>query len=262
MTQPITRRQALGSVGLAVCALGTGMAHDFGREEMVLVPAGPCLVGTTEEEAQRLSRQYGFHVSWLGGETPQRRVDLPAFLVDMYPVTNRQYHAFCQATGHPPRAHWLGAAPPPELLDHPVVMVNLDDCLAYARWAGKRLPTEEEWEKAARGPDGLLYPWGRRFDSRACWWNKDVPGASPGAPSTAPVTAHPRGASPYGVLDMCGNAAEWVAGSPGPGSGIIKGGCWMTETPLHLRPAARGMSGFANNQSHFVGFRCAKDVPR
>ena len=256
----ITRRQVVTAAGLAAIG-GLSMKLDASGsadDDMVIIPAGKCRLGTTREEAERLAREYGCHVTWLSGEYPERIVDLPAFAIDRYPVTNRQYAAFCKATGYKPRGHWRGPEPPEAILDHPVLMVDQADCRAYARWAGKRLPTEDEWEKAARGTDARLFPWGNRFIAAACQWNADDPTKPLDIPHTAPVHAHP--ASPYGVMDMCGNAAEWVEGSPGPGSGIVKGGCWMTQTPMNLRPAGRNMSCFAVNQALFIGFRCAKDV--
>ncbi len=244
---------------------------------MVLIPAGPFLMGTSREEAEKLARRYGHHPSWLEGEVPKRRIELPAYLIDKYPVTNRDYTAFVRAARHRPPPHWRGGEPPPELLDHPVTMVDLADAKAYAAWAGKRIPTEAEWEKAARGEDGRTYPWGDGFDPEACHFDRggpavETPSSIPkhleGAlrmperlpTGTAPVAAHPKGASPYGVLDRVGNVAEWCADSPGPGSAIVKGGSWLTSCPLNLRAAARGLSGFANNRLAFVGFRCAKEV--
>lgn len=224
--------------------------------EMIVIPAGKFLMGTPEKEAERLARTYGYHPSWLSGEVPPREIELPAYAIDKFPVTNRQFAAFCAATGYPPRPHWPGGKPPEPLLDHPVVCVNRADALAYARWAGKRLPTEAEWEKAARGPDGRRFPWGDEFDPEACQWNRD---RSPSGAGTAPVTAHPRGISPYGVWDLVGNVAEWCADGPSPAVAFIKGGCWLTEEVLNLRPAARNMSGFDSNASNFYGFRCAKE---
>jgi len=244
-------------LGAAICRAAAEADVD---DDMVVIPGGACKLGTSRADAGRLAREYGCHVTWLSGEYPERTVDVRTFAIARYPVTNRQYAEFCRATEHPPRAHWLGPTPPDEIADHPVVMVNHEDCRAYARWAGLRLPTEDEWEKAARGADGRLFPWGNRFSPAACCWNRDDPTAPARYPRTMAVTAFPKGASPYGIMDMCGNAAEWVEGSPGPGSGIIKGGSWMTQTPMNLRPAARNMSGFANNQSLFVGFRCARGV--
>ena len=223
---------------------------------MVEIPAGACLIGTTPEQAEALATEYGYHATWFEGETPQLQVDLPAFLIDKYPVTNRQYAEFCAATGHKPRGYWRGGEPPERLLNHPVISVNRADALAYCDWAGKRLPTEHEWEKAARGPDGLTFPWGNEFDPGALCWNPDARAAGP---TFAPVDAHPTGASPYGVMDMCGNVAEWCADPPKPQGGI-RGGCWMTSEVFNLRAAARNMNGNDNNSANFYGFRCAKDL--
>ena len=101
------------------------------------------------------------------------------------------------------------------------------------------------------------YPWGNEFDPEACCWNPERRG---GGPRTAPVDAHPRGASPYGVMDMVGNVAEWCGDGPQSGVSYIKGGCWATEEIINLRPAARNMTGFSLNTSTFYGFRCARDV--
>jgi formylglycine-generating enzyme required for sulfatase activity len=255
----LSRRQwlALAGTGAAAVLGAKGMAQPPPEEDaMVLIPAGKCLVGTTEEQAERLARRFGYHVTWLSGEYPQRQVELPAFLIDKYPVTNRQFAEFCQAIGHPPRPHWPNGKPPEALLDHPVVCVNRADALAFCAWVGKRLPTEAEWEKAARGEQGLAFPWGNEFDPEACQWN---PEKLPGPVHTAPVSAHPKGASPYGVVDMVGNVAEWCADPPPPHGGL-RGGCWLTSEVINLRAAARNMNGFDNNAATFYGFRCAEDV--
>jgi formylglycine-generating enzyme required for sulfatase activity len=227
------------------------------NSEMILIPAGPFLMGTKASDAEALAREYRCHVSWLGGEVPQRTVEVRTFRIDKDPVTNRRYAAFVQATGHKPPPYWQGTEPPAALLEHPVTYVNRADADLYAKWAGKRLPTATEWEKAARGTDGRLFPWGNQFDSEACQY--DAGGVRPPT-GTAPVTAHPRGASPYGVMDLAGNAAEWCADNPGRGSAFIKGGCWLSTSPLTLCCAARGMSGSDNNQLDYIGFRCAKEA--
>lgn len=226
-------------------------------EGMVLIPVGPFLMGTAPAAAERLARRFGYHPSWLSGETPERRVELPAFAIDRFPVTNQGYSLFCLATGHAAPSHWAGGEPPAHLLDHPVAAVSQPDATAYSTWAGKRLPTEAEWEKAARGTEGLLFPWGEEFDPDACQYNRD---GLARYLSTAPVSAHPGGASPYGVHDMVGNVAEWCADGPGPASAYLKGGSWMNAEILNLRPASRGMSGWATNAMPFYGFRCAKDI--
>ncbi len=253
-----SRRQWLataGAAGLALTACPLLAAAPEDSAPMILIPAGPFRLGTSAEEAAALARQWRCHVTWFNGELPQRTLELPAFRIDQYPVTNRLYAVFVAATGHPAPSHWRGPTPPPDLLDHPVVFVSRADATAYAKWAGKRLPSAAEWEKAARGPDGLQYPWGNRFDKRAC--HHDRGGARPPS-GTAPVTAHPRGASPYGVMDLAGNVAEWCADGPGGGSGYLKGGCWLSSSPLTLRCAALGLSGFTNNQLDYIGFRCAQ----
>lgn len=267
---------AATGVALAALASDEAFALDDRVGELVLIPAGPFLMGTKSEDAAKLARTHGYHASWFSGEVPQREMALPAYLIQKYPVTNRQYAAFCKATGYAPRPNWVGLEPPAAILEHPVTFVNLMDADAFARWAGMRLPTEAEWEKAARGTDGRMYPWGNRFVRDACRWNVPMGGGAPPGPhvaaararpsaegqgpGTSPVAAHPKGASPYGVMDMAGNVAEWCSDSPGPGSAYIKGGCWLTTEVVDLRPAARGMSGFANNALPFYGFRCVKEV--
>lgn len=222
---------------------------------MIVIPAGPFLKGTTPERAEALARAGGYHPSWLIGEVPHQRIELPAFAIDRHPVTNAQYAEFCRATGHRPPGHWNGTDPLPGTLQQPVIVVNRADARAYAAWAGKRLPSEDEWEKAARGEQGLLYPWGNEFDPDACRWNRD---RSPHGAGPAPVGSHPQGASPYGVQDMAGNVAEWCEDGPSPAVGYIKGGCWLTEDPINLRPAARNYSGFDTNAAIYYGFRCAR----
>jgi formylglycine-generating enzyme required for sulfatase activity len=225
--------------------------------EWIIIPGGEFIMGTSPEEAERLARQYRHHPSWLSGEQPRRMVYVPSFAIQKYPVTNREYAEFCRATGYAPPLHWRGSTPLAELLDHPVTFVSQEDAEAYARWLGARLPTETEWEKAARGTDGRLYPWGNRFDADACCWNRQPRN---GMPNTAPVGSFPKGASPYGVVDMAGNVAEWCADRLNPAVGVLKGGCWLTQSPLNLRVASRTMSGWRTNRGDMYGFRCAKGV--
>jgi serine/threonine-protein kinase len=140
--------------------------------EMVLIEAGPALIGKE-----------------------LRRVELPGFYLDVTEVSNRVYSEFCRNTQHP-----LPKDFPADRPGDPVVNVSFDDAQTFARWAGKRLPTAEEWEKAARGTDGRLYPWG----------NERRDAATLASDSVQPVDSHPDGVSPYGALNMCGNVWEWI----------------------------------------------------
>jgi formylglycine-generating enzyme required for sulfatase activity len=222
---------------------------------MIEIPAGKFRRGTTPGAAQILAGTFGYHLSWFGAELPQTQVEVPDFAIDALPVTNAEYHQFCLATGHARPRFWHGPSPPPAMLDHPVCDVNRLDAAEYAAWVGKRLPTELEWEKAARGTDGQLFPWGNEFNPDACCWN---PTRAPlDTIRTAPVGSHPSGASPYGVMDMVGNVAEWCADGPSATVGWVKGGCWATEEIINLRPAARILSGYTINRLSYYGFRCA-----
>jgi len=170
-------------------------------EEMVSVPAGEFLMGS---DKNRDADAYD-------DEKPQHSLFVDSFRISKYPVTNGQYARFVAATGHPVPGHWKGTTPPPELANHPVAYVTWHDAVAYCGWLSKlrgttvRLPTEAEWEKAARGPDGRIYPWGDDFDSDRLNMGET------GIGTTSPVGLFHRGASPYGCLDMAGNVWEWTS---------------------------------------------------
>lgn len=161
--------------------------------ELVLIPAGEAVFGSTATERGSESDQ-----------RPQFRLDLPAYCIGKTEITNAQYQRFVLSTGHPAPTLWAGGQIPPGLESHPVVCVSWEDARSYCDWAGVRLPTELEWEKAARGTKGSTYPWGDRWDASRCQ-NTDSRGRS----DTAPVGAYPTGVSPYGLQDMAGNAWEW-----------------------------------------------------
>ena len=149
----------------------------------------------------------------------RREVYLDEYYLARYPVTNRQFELFVETTGYRPSdseagrflSHWRGQPCPTALLDHPVVFVSWLDAAAYCRWAGRRLPSEAEWEKAARGTDGRRYPWGREDpnEQRASF-------GQPRGGHSAPVGLHPAGASPYGCEDMAGNVWEWCEDRDSP----------------------------------------------
>jgi len=168
--------------------------------EMILIPAGDFLMGSdpsVDKDAMDL-------------EQPQHTLYLPDYYIARTPVTNAQYAAFVEATGHRQPQHWKDGKPPSGKEDHPVVWVSWHDAVAYCDWlaevTGKpyRLPSEAEWEKGARGSDGRIYPWGNEWDVERCNSQKGGEG------DTTPVGAYPEGASPYGLLDVAGNVWEWT----------------------------------------------------
>lgn len=175
--------------------------------EMVFIPAGPFVMGSDPQKGEFAA----------GSERPQHTVVLPEFQLAKVPVTNAQYEAFVQAAGYHAPAHWPEGSIPHEQANHPVVNVSCNDALAYCRWlssvTGKQysLPSEAEWEKAARGPEGRVFPWGKNWETNRCNTRearKD---------STTPVDAYPLGVSVYGVLDMAGNVWEWTRSLWGTG---------------------------------------------
>jgi formylglycine-generating enzyme required for sulfatase activity len=227
-------RMSLAAAVLAMSLTPTALASDQVNlnRDLALVPAGEFFMGSPKGSG-------GF-----SDEQPQRLVYVSAFWIDRYEVTNVAYLQFVRATGHRAPANpnpavtlWEQGAPVPGIETHPVVNVSWDDAVAYCQWAGKRLPTEAEWEKAARGTDGRRYPWGNEWDltlanSASYWAGRTVEfkggeewkafwvsgeGARiskehgvKGEVLTMPVGSFPQGVSPYGLFDMAGNVAEWV----------------------------------------------------
>jgi serine/threonine-protein kinase PpkA len=267
-----------------------GMVENF-------VPAGPFLLGSLSQD--KAARE---------DEKPQVRIFLDGFWIDHTDVTVAQFQQFVTATGYRTNAEtgccgsaynfpgglvyspspvfannasWLlpeGGGAPPATERQPVVQVSWNDAVAYCKWAGRRLPTEAEWEKAARGADGNIYPWGNEFDGRllnycdaSCTapWHGTV---NDSFVRTSPAGIFATGASPYGVLDMAGNVRQWVndfydfrgydslptANPPGIESGlrhVLRGGSWL-DTPDRVRSAARD-SNFPDARDDVTGFRCA-----
>ncbi|WP_060687086.1 SUMF1/EgtB/PvdO family nonheme iron enzyme [Ardenticatena maritima] len=158
--------------------------------------------------------------AWVGPLGEERCVSVGALWVSRTPITNAHYAAFVAATGAEPPPHWGGMTPPAELRDHPVVFVARAEAEAFAAWLGGRLPTEEEWERIARGDRARIFPWGDE------WCATCAHTAEQGARSTAPVGRYPDGATPEGVLDLAGNVWEWTATTE-EGQAIAKGGSWF-----------------------------------
>jgi formylglycine-generating enzyme required for sulfatase activity len=232
---------------------GQGRVNPIDGMQMLWIPAGDFLLGSKGDR---------------GPESPQRRISLDGYWIGRFPVTVAQYRKFCEQTYRkmPAKPPWGWRD------DHPMVNVDWNDAMAYCLWAGVRLPTEAEWEKAARGPNGREYPWG------SAWNARNVHASRPGAAragSTAPVGSYPQGASPFGILDMVGNVWEWCAdwydrsayktapsrNPQGPAAGayrVLRGGSWVdsSDDPSRFRAAFRPNRN-ARVKYHNYGFRCA-----
>lgn len=240
----------------------------------VAIPAGKFPMGTNLKNADAASH-------------PQHMVEVGSYRIDKYLVTNAQYARFVAATGHRPPSDWKDGKVQQGTLMHPVTLVNWYDASAYAKWAGKRLPTEAEWEKAARGTDARRWPWGNNMEPTRLNTYYNVGSATD-------VNAYANGVSPYGVYDMAGNVDEWVQDDFLPYKGtdapadifqgkiakvaseqdkamklseqvvvernykVLRGGSWKGD-PFSTASYHRDYS-WPNFASDFYGFRCASDV--
>jgi len=244
---------------------------------MVSVAAGPFVMGSDAAErrfAYALSSPAVREAAWFEAELPRRRVSLRAACIDRFLVTQDEYAAFVRATGH--RAPgitrdgylrqgflvhdydrevtpylWRGGKPPDRLGDHPVVLVSASDASAFCRWRHPdlRLPTEAEWEKAARGNRGSTFPWGDSWDPGR------LNSAASGINATTPVARFSSGVSPYGLFDAVGNVFQWTSSELGDGRRVLKSCAWDDEPGL-CRPAFR--HGRPSESRHILfGFRCA-----
>lgn len=279
---------ALGIL-VAGCGGAGADASDNAVPEVVAIPAGSFIAGSDEAEREAAyvldERAYGHTVTrdnqWYARERPVTTVDLPGFEITRTPITNAQYAAFLAERGHRApdvgagewasyrlihpfertRRHaWQGASVPEGREDHPVVLVSHDDALAYADWLSDRtgrtwrLPTELEWEKAARGVDGRRFPWGD------AWRPDRLNTADQGPFDTLPVAMFPAGASPFGLMDAGGQVFEWTASPGNPGRFIVKGGSWDDSGCGVCRPAARHAR--PQDLKHIlIGFRLVREAP-
>lgn len=250
--------------------------------EMVYVPAGEFIMGSTDaqvEQALQACKRFanfcdqGEIPALLDSEKPSHTIMLDAFWIDRHEVTNAHYKRCVDdgacltpfETKSATREEYFGN---PEYDDYPVIQVSWDDATTFCEWAGKRLPTEAEWEKAARGTDGRIYPWGNDFDAsrlQSILLSGD----------TLQVASYPGGASPYGALDMAGNVLEWTADwydpgyytfSPrenpsGPLSGqdrVVRGGLGSVIQDLDLARIAFRFKSAPDSHESLISFRCAQ----
>ena len=214
-------------------------------------------------------------------DCPKHRATLSAYWIGVYAVTNAQYLRFVETTGHRVPDHsdwnsapaiWKGRGFPPEKADHPVVCVSWDDATAYAKWSGCALPTEAQWEKAARGPGGLIYPWGNDWDANKCRQSENH-----GNEMTSAVSGYPQGVSEYGTYGQSGNVWEWCAdwydsgyyaqspardprrGPKGSSDLSRRGGCWWLNGPASVRGARRSGCDPGNGHAD-LGFRLVRPL--
>lgn len=287
---------------LIICLLLTASCkHELrlstkGGNKMILIPGGVFIMGTSLPQARQWAERTGnyLEISPFRYEVPQRKIKLPSFYIKETPVTNQEYLEFVKAGGYTNPKYWKQfkedpyfdfervrgefvdqtGAPGPLLWkngmypegkgDYPVTGVSWYEAAAYCAFKGWRLPTEAEWEKAARGEDGRTYPWGNEFDPRRANTKESNKN------ELTPVYAYPEGISPYGVYDMVGNVAEWTQDifktserDPNPpvleyGERVVKSD-YFTGDELTARPAARSpMQPYDRHPAQ--GFRCACDA--
>jgi formylglycine-generating enzyme required for sulfatase activity len=231
----------------------------LGRSEggMIHIPAGQVRLGASLGEAN---------------ESP-RDVSLAAFAIDRFEVTSDHYARFLAAhEGHrlpgagvdwASRWAWTDSTPPKGQRGKPISLISRAEARAYCAWRGARLPSENEWEYAARGPGALRFPWGEAwYPTYANWFDRPRDGKErvDGAALWARPGAYPQGRSPFGLDDMSGNVAEWTDSNYGSTNlAVIKGGSWFTNNPHWLRPAFRYFTD-PQERSTIYGFRCAHDL--
>jgi formylglycine-generating enzyme required for sulfatase activity len=234
---------------------------------LIVIQAGAFVTGSTLAQAEAAAAEFGLPAGALLDETPQQRTELATFAISAAPITCDAYAAFVIATDHPTPTYWRGDDPPSALLDHPVVGVSWNDARAFCRWltaaTGRafRLPSEMEWERAARGDDGGAFPWGDEWEPGGC----NVAGEGPGR--TTSVGSFPLDTSPFGCVDTAGNVAEWTGSRyrPYPGGTIrveqgrvvVRGGGW--QSPRDAARCARRTPADPAASGPALGFRVVSD---
>jgi gamma-glutamyl hercynylcysteine S-oxide synthase len=245
------------------------------RQGMTKIPAAKFLFTVNGIEIEGADDE-GLDVQYAGETSPRRyhrlTIDIPEFWIDTFPVTNAAFKQFMDAThykpadGHNFLREWKNGTFPDGYADKPVVWVSLDDARAYARWAGKRLPHEWEWQYAAQGKDGRDYPWGNTWDPA----NVPAPDKGRVEASAADVHAHPLGASPFGVQDLVGNVWQFTDEyvDEHTRAAILRGGShYQPQGSWWYFPQAYKLSQHGKylllapsiDRSASIGFRCAMD---
>ncbi len=272
---------ALGCAVLCVFSLISSAAAESAKEnslegQMVFIPAGHFILGTQEKDDSAEALSMGIPKPWYADETPEKKVFLKGFYIDQYEVTNRRYKVYIDDVGAVAPPTWKNNIYPEGQDKHPVAWVTWYDAANFCQWAEKTLPSEKQWERAARGTDGKKYPWGNGFDIKSA----NLAHATGKKTKLTAVGAFPEGASAEGVHDLVGNVWEWVEDDYGPYDGntyksdyynaklkVIRGhsasdiGHFPGATYLSaLEKFARsGYRQYANpdDPGQDVGFRCA-----
>lgn len=231
---------------------------------MSLIPEGYFCRGTSNKTIEILVRDFGADTKWFEDEKPHRKIYLSEFYIDIYPITNRKYFNFRRLNNMKISSSLLKRF---QLRPyHPVTHIEWDDAVTYCEWVGRRLPTEAEWEKAARGNDDRIFPWGNSLELSRANFNTRLG-------KTSPVGTFPDGISQYGLHDMAGNVYEWVndwydknyyaispeIDPPGPKDGsshVLRGGAWI-NVPTMIRCSKRDHLRYPYLNSKFIGFRTA-----
>lgn len=235
-------------------------------EGMINIPEGETIIGSNETDTEGKAIQYGNKKPWFLNEHPEHKINVKEFHMDKFEVTNKDYQEFVAATKHRAPSYWEKGSHPPNMSENPVSMISWFDARAYCKWKDKRLPTEAEWERAARGKDGRKFPWGNDFDLKKL----NTMGIHGG---TTPVGTFMGGKSPYGLFDMAGNVQEWTLDSYKAYSGndykdndfgekfkVVRGGGWggigHYASEVYVRTAYRNYAPPGGTYDD-VGFRCA-----
>ena len=244
----------------------------------MLIPSGSFMMGTDDLAIEELAREMGISKPWTLDASPSHSVNLPGFYIHKNEVTNEAYWRFTEAEGFQKLPHWEDGAPSSGQKGLPVVYVNWHEAQAYCRWIGARLPEEAEWEKAARGKNGNLYPWGNTFEAHRA----NVGGLHSGLRVVGSI---PEGNTTTGLSDMIGNVWEWTGSwyAPYPNAEyispeyggkvrVIRGHSWaeLGHFPPDVRNQAIAAQGRATYRLYMppnaaiedLGFRCVKSVAK
>ncbi len=240
--------------------LSIAKAEPLAPEGMLYIPEGYFPMGDSDSK--------------FADESPQHFVYTSPYFIDKYEVSNAQYRSFIEATGHPEPEFWEDERFNQQ--DHPVVGVSWYDAMAYARWKSRRLPTEAEWEKAARGRDARPYPWGDKLSKGALFYFVNIFGVADNYEFTAPTTYYETGRSPFGVYNLAGNVWEWCLDwyekdyykkSPeidpkGPtdstGMKVLRGGSWAND--IENVTTSKRARNYPHQKNNMYGFRTVQPV--